>query len=554
MRFADLGAVTVDGYGTLLELEDPVKPLAEALETHGIRRSPPEVAEAFAKEAAYYRPRSHLARDPAIAGAAATRMRGASSSTRCTHRSTPGDFVGAFMGAIVFRPADGAVEALGVLRARGLKLAVVSNWDCSLPERLETLDLLSFFDTVVTSAEAGVPKPDPAPFRLALERLGTAPDRALHVGDEPSDEQGAAAAGMRFAPAPLSIGRRRRSRDRQARCLVDVRRCLRRARLCQPGERGRPAGGCAVPVQHRLERRHLVRRSRCSSSSGSHAGRHRELLALRAPRSWSGAVGWSIAVIVAVFVVEAVLEPFLNAGEEQGLTPDTWEPDRAGAYAANAVVIAVIAPIVEELMFRGAGYSLLARFGQVVAIVAVGVLFGLVHGLDRRPGCPVGLRHRVGVAASEDRQRVSVHRRARTVQRRGADRCRDRDDLSGLYPRGVRTAVALGIFLALAAPAAAAGEETTLTLRAPGATKFGHVVDFAGRLSPARPGTRVSLMRGMTRVASMGAPPRRLVPLPGLPRPPGTVPHGGSRRLVETRLRAHHPQAAGEARRYSRRR
>jgi CAAX protease family protein len=110
-------------------------------------------------------------------------------------------------------------------------------------------------------------------------------------------------------------------------------------------------------------------------------GRHRELLALRRPRSIGRAIGWSVAVIVAVFVVEAVLEPFLHAGEEQGLTPDTWDPDRAAAYAANAVVIAVIAPIVEELMFRGAGYSLLARYGQAVAIVAVGVLFGLVHGL-----------------------------------------------------------------------------------------------------------------------------------------------------------------------------
>ena len=68
----------------------------------------------------------------------------------------------------------------------------------------------------------------------------------------------------------------------------------------------------------------------------------------------------------------------------------------------------------------------------------------------------------------------------------------------------MRTALALGVFLALAAPAAAVGEQGSLTLRAPGATKFGHVVDFAGRLSPARPGTRVSLMRGMTRVASMG--------------------------------------------------
>jgi lipoprotein-anchoring transpeptidase ErfK/SrfK len=63
--------------------------------------------------------------------------------------------------------------------------------------------------------------------------------------------------------------------------------------------------------------------------------------------------------------------------------------------------------------------------------------------------------------------------------------------------------VALGIFLALTAPAAAVGEQASLTLRAPGATKFGHVVDFTGRLSPGKPGTRVSLMRGAKRVAAV---------------------------------------------------
>jgi lipoprotein-anchoring transpeptidase ErfK/SrfK len=66
----------------------------------------------------------------------------------------------------------------------------------------------------------------------------------------------------------------------------------------------------------------------------------------------------------------------------------------------------------------------------------------------------------------------------------------------------VRTALALGIFLALAAPAAAVGEQGSLTLRAPGATKFGHVVDFTGRLLPAKPGMRVSLMRGTTPVSA----------------------------------------------------
>jgi membrane protease YdiL (CAAX protease family) len=107
----------------------------------------------------------------------------------------------------------------------------------------------------------------------------------------------------------------------------------------------------------------------------------RDLLALRAPRSWRGAIGWSLVVIVGIYVVTAALEPFLHAGEEQGLTPPGWDPDRAGAYAANFALIAGVTPVVEELMFRGAGYSLLVRFGQAVAIIVVGVTFGLVHGL-----------------------------------------------------------------------------------------------------------------------------------------------------------------------------
>ena len=47
-------------------------------------------------------------------------------------------------------------------------------------------------------------KPDPAAFSLALGRLRVEPERALHVGDEGEDAEGAAAAGIRFAEAPLS--------------------------------------------------------------------------------------------------------------------------------------------------------------------------------------------------------------------------------------------------------------------------------------------------------------------------------------------------------------
>jgi membrane protease YdiL (CAAX protease family) len=63
------------------------------------------------------------------------------------------------------------------------------------------------------------------------------------------------------------------------------------------------------------------------------------------------------------------------------LLPDRWEPDRAAAFAANCVVVVVVAPIVEELLFRGLGYSLLAPLGEGLAVVLVGLAFGLAHGL-----------------------------------------------------------------------------------------------------------------------------------------------------------------------------
>jgi membrane protease YdiL (CAAX protease family) len=107
----------------------------------------------------------------------------------------------------------------------------------------------------------------------------------------------------------------------------------------------------------------------------------RQLLGLRAPRSWSAALGLALLGLCVVFVTAAALEPILHAGEEQGLTPEGWDPDHAAAFAANAVVVAVFAPIVEELMFRGIGFTLLERFGRAVAILGTGIAFGLAHGL-----------------------------------------------------------------------------------------------------------------------------------------------------------------------------
>jgi membrane protease YdiL (CAAX protease family) len=84
---------------------------------------------------------------------------------------------------------------------------------------------------------------------------------------------------------------------------------------------------------------------------------------------------------VAVYVVGGVLSPFLNASKEQGLLPKEWDPNRAGAFIAFFLSVTIVAPIVEELTFRGLGFTLLAPYGVWVAIVGTGVLFGLAHGL-----------------------------------------------------------------------------------------------------------------------------------------------------------------------------
>jgi uncharacterized protein len=110
-------------------------------------------------------------------------------------------------------------------------------------------------------------------------------------------------------------------------------------------------------------------------------GDRRRLFALRRPTSWWRAAGIGVAIAIGMVVLTLALDPVLHPGREQGVTPDFWDPDRAAQYVANGVVICIIAPFVEELTFRGLGYSLLVRFGRWTAIVLVGIAFGLAHGL-----------------------------------------------------------------------------------------------------------------------------------------------------------------------------
>src|SRR5205085_4331370 len=97
--------------------------------------------------------------------------------------------------AVVIEPYPDAAPALAWARSRGLATAVVSNGDCSLRSMLAAAGLP--VDVTVDSATAGVAKPDPGIFTIALRRLGMSPAEALHVGDhEATDGVGARAAGI----------------------------------------------------------------------------------------------------------------------------------------------------------------------------------------------------------------------------------------------------------------------------------------------------------------------------------------------------------------------
>lgn len=101
-------------------------------------------------------------------------------------------------------------ETLAELRALGLKLVVVSNWDSTLPRLLARLALDVHFDAVVVSAVVGKSKPAREIFDVALRLAGVAAAEALHVGDSAEDDyDGARAAGL----AALLLDRHARAGD-----------------------------------------------------------------------------------------------------------------------------------------------------------------------------------------------------------------------------------------------------------------------------------------------------------------------------------------------------
>jgi putative hydrolase of the HAD superfamily len=97
-----------------------------------------------------------------------------------------------YASAEAWRARPGTHAALRRLRASGLRLGVVSNFDHRLPDLLEALDLNHLLDHVVHPILCGAAKPDPAIFEFALASLALEPHQVVHVGDDPVNDLAAA--------------------------------------------------------------------------------------------------------------------------------------------------------------------------------------------------------------------------------------------------------------------------------------------------------------------------------------------------------------------------
>ena len=101
------------------------------------------------------------------------------------------------------RPAPGAERLLHRLKARNLKVGVLSNTLPSLRESLAHYGLARYVDGFFASCALGVAKPDPRAFLLALEGLGLAPEETLYLDDDPENVEAARRLGLRaevYAP------------------------------------------------------------------------------------------------------------------------------------------------------------------------------------------------------------------------------------------------------------------------------------------------------------------------------------------------------------------
>ncbi|MEO7803412.1 MAG: HAD-IA family hydrolase [Actinomycetota bacterium] len=109
-----------------------------------------------------------------------------------------------------YRLFPDALPALEAIKAAGITVGLISNFEDWLEGMLIEMEIAHVFDLMVISGKVGLEKPDPAIFHMALDRAGASADESMYVGDHPRvDAQASAAVGM----TSVLIDRKGRNRD-----------------------------------------------------------------------------------------------------------------------------------------------------------------------------------------------------------------------------------------------------------------------------------------------------------------------------------------------------
>jgi putative hydrolase of the HAD superfamily len=103
-----------------------------------------------------------------------------------------------FSSSASYKLFDDVLPTLAVLTAAGYRLGVISNFEEWLEKMLIELEVGHLFDVTIISGVAGVEKPDPLIYEIALKEAKVAAGEAVHVGDSPvMDVEPSASVGMR---------------------------------------------------------------------------------------------------------------------------------------------------------------------------------------------------------------------------------------------------------------------------------------------------------------------------------------------------------------------
>ena len=195
-------ALLIDAMGTLVTLESPAPRLRRELAIRcGIDVSRRDAAAALAAEIAFYRAHMGDGRDAETLEALRLRCARALARTLppspALRAASERQILDALLASLRFVAFDDARAALLAVRARGVRVIAVSNWDVSVLDVLERVGLAPLLDGAVCSAVVGAAKPAPEIFEHALSLAGAAAAHALHAGDSVAEDvAGALAAGI----------------------------------------------------------------------------------------------------------------------------------------------------------------------------------------------------------------------------------------------------------------------------------------------------------------------------------------------------------------------